>query len=100
MGDQSDVEQVAGGSAALQHPASLALRGAAPYAVVDAVIEGVVETLCRYWARGTDALGYLNPDTVAREEGGGGVVFTVAVIHPGGGGIHAGEGSDGGRKRR
>jgi hypothetical protein len=28
------------------------------------------------------------------------VVFTVAIIHPGSGGIHVGEGSDGGRKRR
>jgi hypothetical protein len=28
------------------------------------------------------------------------VVLAVAVIHPGGGVIHVGEGTDGGRKRR
>lgn len=100
MGNRSDGEQVAGGSAALQHPASLALGGAAPHAVVDAVVEGVVKALCRHRAGGADALGNLDPDAVAREEGGGRVVLAVAVIHPGGGVIHVGEGTDGGRKRR
>ena len=99
-GNRSDGEQVAGGSATLQHPASLAFRGAAPHAVVDSVVEGVVEALCRYRARGADALGNLNPDAVAREEGGGWVVLAVAVVHPRGGVIHVGEGTDGGRKRR
>ena len=91
---------MAGGSAALQHPAALALGGAAPHAVVDAVVEGVVEALGRYWAGGADALGNLYPDAVAREEGGGRVVLAVAVIHPGGGVIHVPEGTDGGRKQR
>lgn len=100
IGNQSDGEQVAGGSATLQHPAPLALGGAAPHAVVNAVVEGVVEALGRYWAGGADALGNLNPDAVAREEGGGRVVLAVAVVHPGGGVIHVSEGTDGGRKRR
>ena len=69
MGNRSDGEQVAGGSAALQHPASLALGGAAPHAVVNAVVEGVVEALGCHWAGGADALGNLNPDAVARKEG-------------------------------
>ncbi|CAB4594561.1 unannotated protein [freshwater metagenome] len=93
---RSDSEQVAGATSALQHPASLPLGGAAPHAVVDAVVEGVAEALCRYWAGGADALGHFDTDAIAREEGGGGLVLAVAVIHPGGGGIHVPEGTDGG----
>jgi len=96
----SDCEHANWFASALQHPASLTLGGAAPHTVVDAVVEGVVKALCRYWAGGADALGNFNPDAVAREEGGGGVVLAVAVVHPGGGVIHVPEGTDGGRKRR
>lgn len=93
---RSDREQLAGGSAALQHPASLPLGGAAPHAVVDAVVEGVVEAFGRHWAGGADALGHFNADAIAREEGGGGLVLAVSVVHPGGGGFHVREGTGGG----
>ncbi len=87
---------MAGGASTLQHPASLPLGGATPHAMVDAVVEGVIEALCRDWAVGADALGHFYADTIAREEGGGGMVLAVAVIHPGGGGFHVPEGTDGG----
>jgi len=90
----SDREQANWFASALQHPASLPLGGAAPHAMVDAVVEGVIEALGRYGAGGADALGHFNADTIAREEGGGGMVLAVAVIHPGGWGFHVPEGTD------
>jgi len=86
-------------ASALEHPASLSFGGSAPHAVVDTVVEGVVQALVCHRAGGTNALCYLNADPIAGEEGGGGMVFTVAVIHPGGGGFHARDHTDEGRKR-
>ncbi len=93
---RSDGEELAGGTSALQHPASLPLGGAAPHAVVDPVVEGVVEAFGRHRAGGANALGHFNADAVAREESGGGLVLAVAVVHPGGGGFHVREGTGGG----
>jgi len=94
--NRSDREQLAGGSAALQQPASLPLGGASPDAVVNAVVEGVVQALGRHRAGGANALGHFDADAIAREEGGGGLVLAVAVVHPGGGGFHDREGTEGG----
>ncbi len=96
---RSDGDEVARDAPALEHPASLPFRGSAPHAVVDAVFEGVVEAFVYHRAGGTNALCYLNADPIAGEEGGGGMVFTVAVIHPGGGGFHVRDHTDEGRKR-
>ncbi len=93
---RSDGDEVAGGAAALEHPTSLPFRGSAPHAVIDAIVEGVVQALVRHRAGGTNALCHLNANPIAGEEGGGGMVFTVAVIHPGGGGFHARDHTDGG----
>ena len=93
---RSDRDEVARDASAPEHPASLSFGGAAPDAVVDAVIEGVAQALVRHRASGTNALCHLNANPIAGEEGGGGMVFTVAVIHPGGGGFHARDHTDGG----
>ena len=93
---RSDGEELAGGTSALQHPASLPLGGSTPHAVIDAVVQGVVQTFGGNWAGRTDALGDLDAHAIAREERGGGMVLAVAVIHPGGWGFHVPEGTDGG----
>ena len=67
--------------------------------MVDAVVEGVVQAFANYRAGGANALCYLNADPIAGKEGGGGMVFAVAVIHPGGGGFHVGDHTEEGRKR-
>ena len=96
--DGSDGEQTTGGSSALEHSASLPLGGATPDAVVDAVVEGVVQALGDDRARGTDALGHFNADSITGEEGGGGEFLALAVVHPWGGGFHAGNVARGGER--
>ena len=64
--------------------------------MIDSIIEGVVETLGGDWAGGANALGCLDADAVTREEGGRGEFLALAVVHPGGGGFHARERTDGG----
>ena len=92
----SDSEETTGDSSALEHPASLPLGGSTPHAVVDSIVEGVIEALSGDRAGGKNALCHLNADPIAGEEGGGGMVFTVAVINPWGGGFHVRETNDGG----
>ena len=72
------------------------LGSAAPDAMVDAIVEGVVEALGRDGAGGANALRHFDTNAVTWKEGGGGLVFAVSVVHPGGGGFHASEGTDGG----
>jgi len=96
---RSDRDEVVRDASAPEHPASLSFRGSTPHAVVDAVFEGVVEAFAYHRAGGTNALCHLNADPMDWEEGGGGMVFTVAVIHPGGGGFHVWDRTDEGRKR-
>lgn len=93
-----DGEQMARGASAFEEASSLPLGCAAPYAVVNAVIEGVIETFRGHRAGGTDPLGDLDSHAIARKERGGGLVLAVAVIHPGGGGFHDRDGTEGGRK--
>lgn len=93
---RSDGDEVAGGVAALEHSTSLPFRGSAPHAVIDAIVEGVVQAFAHYRTGGAYALCHLNTDPIAGKEGGGGMVFTVAVIHPGGGGFHVRDPTDGG----
>lgn len=95
---RSDGEQVARGASALEEASSLPLGCAAPDAMVNAVVEGVIEAFGGYRTGGTDAFGDLNPNAIARKERGGGLVLAVAVIHPGGGGFHDRDGTEGGRK--
>lgn len=95
---RSDGEQMARGASALEEASSLPLGCAAPDAMVNAIIEGVIETFRGHRAGGTDALGDLDSDAIARKERGGGLVLAVAVIHPGGGGFHDRDGREGGRK--
>lgn len=92
----SDSEETTGNSSALEHPASLPLGGSTPHAVVDSIVEGIIEALSGDRAGGANALGHLDADSVTREEGGRGEFLAVAVVHPGGGGFHVRETNDGG----
>ncbi len=93
---ESDGEEVARKSTALEQSAALSFGGAAPDAVVDAIVERIVETLGGDGTGGADAFRHLDPDAVAGEEHGGGMVLAVAVVHPGGGGFHDRDRTDGG----
>jgi hypothetical protein len=61
---------------------ALAFGGAAPHAVIDAVDEGVLEARRSDGAPGTDSLGQLDPDPVARKEEGRVHVLALALAHP------------------
>jgi hypothetical protein len=53
-----------------QDATTLALGLATPHAVVDALGQGILEALVSHVALGADALGFLDADSVAREEDG------------------------------
>src|SRR4029078_11539653 len=61
---------------------ALALGGAAPDAVVDAVAEGVLQALGLHRALSADASGGLHAEAVAREEGRRGPVTAQPLRHP------------------
>src|SRR5690606_9720444 len=68
--------------AGLEDAAPLTLAGAAPHAVVDAVVERVVQAPDPHGAVRADALGDLDPDAVGGEEQARGLIGAVAVSHP------------------
>lgn len=69
---RSDGDEVAGGAAALEHSTSLPFRGSAPHAVIDAIVEGVVQAFAHHRTGGANALCHLNTNPIAGKEGGGG----------------------------
>ena len=74
-------------AAPLEDAPALALAAAAPHAVVDAVLEGVLEARVGHRAPVADLAGLVHAHAVAREERGRRVEPAVAVDHPGGGGV-------------
>src|SRR4029079_16125835 len=76
-----------GEAAPLQDPPALTLGRTAPHAMVDAVVERVLEARVERGARGADLAGTVDTDAVAGEEGGGWVRAAVAVGHPTGVGV-------------
>jgi hypothetical protein len=78
----TNVASEAGDAAALEDPAPLTLAAAAPHAVLDALLEGVLEALLGHGAIGADLAGAVDTDAIAREEHGWGVVAAVARTHP------------------
>lgn len=71
-----------GEAAAAEDPATLALRAAAPDAVVDAVVERVLEALGDDGAGRADVLGGLDAEAVVGEEDGRVDVTTRCLRHP------------------
>ena len=67
---------------AAQDPAALPLGPSTPDAVVDTVRQGVLEACVGDGALGADALGHLDPDPVAGEEGCGRDVSALPFGHP------------------
>lgn len=64
----SGSEQTARGASALEQASSLPLGCPAPDAVVNAVVEGVIEALSGHGAGRTDPFGDLDPHAIARKE--------------------------------
>ena len=73
LGQRSDSHGVAD-PAATEHPTALAFGLAAPHAVVDPLLERILEAGVGHRALGTDALSGLYADAVTRKENGGGQV--------------------------
>src|SRR5690606_18265173 len=70
--------------ATLQDPAPLPFAAPAPHAVLDAVLERVVEALVLDGAAGADLAGLVDADAIAREERRRGVHAARAEGHPAG----------------
>jgi hypothetical protein len=65
-----------------EQPATLTLGFAAPDAMFDVLIEGILETRLGHRALGTDALGYLHADSIAWKEDLGCEISAFPLAHP------------------
>jgi hypothetical protein len=63
-------------------PAALPLGRPAPHPVLDAVIQGILQTRCLYRAISTNAASDLDSYAVAGEERLGGQLSALALSHP------------------
>jgi hypothetical protein len=78
----SDPHRGVGEATASEDPSTLALRLATPHAVIDPFIQRILEAGVSHRALGTDPLGGLHADTVARKENGGVEIPALALAHP------------------
>src|ERR1700733_1893123 len=65
-----------------EHAPTFALGFAAPHAVIDPLVQCVLQAGLGHRALGADSLGRLHPHSVAREEDGRGKVLALPQVHP------------------
>jgi hypothetical protein len=82
--------ELASDATTLEDAAALTLAAPTPHAVLDALFQGIFQTLGRNWAIRADLASAVDTNSIAGEEHRRRVVAAVAFGHPGSDGVYLG----------